>query len=120
MHYARSKRPHLAMVPDRLTNWGDGFTTKDGYRRVVNPAGGSILEHRLVMEQQLGRPLRPEESVHHKNGVRDDNRPENLELWSSSHPSGQRVEDKIEWALEFLSSYAASQFLPGVPSSTPE
>lgn len=37
--------------------------------------------------------------------LRDDNRIENLELWSVSHPAGQRVEDKIMWAKEFLCSY---------------
>jgi hypothetical protein len=57
------------------------------------------------MERILGRSLRPGENVHHRNGVRDDNRPENLELWSTSQPSGQRVDDKIAWALEFLESY---------------
>ena len=66
---------------------------------------GLLLEHVKVMSEMMGRPLRAGETVHHKNGVRDDNRPENLELWSRAHPPGQRVGDLVEWAREILDLY---------------
>ena len=65
-----------------------------------------VKEHRLVMEQHLLRPLLKHENVHHRNGVRDDNRLENLELWSRTQPCGQRIPDKVEWAIEILQTYA--------------
>lgn len=73
--------------------------------RITAKKGKRILEHRYIMSQHLGRELTGCENVHHKNGVRSDNRIENLELWSSSQPAGQRIEDKVKWAKQILELY---------------
>lgn len=81
-----------------------GSVAKSGYV-VKNIGGKSHKVHRLLMQEKLGRKLFKHETVHHKNGIRSDNRIENLELWSKSQPYGQRVEDKIAWAMVFLEQY---------------
>lgn len=92
-------------------NVDEGYIENNGYRVIYRPGHpnaqrrGKILKHVFIMSEYLGRPLAKHESVHHKNGIRDDNRIENLELWSKSQPAGQRVSDKIKWCKEFLKEY---------------
>lgn len=90
--------------PDRKYRNGDYLSIRIPSHPAAN-SWGLVLEHRVVMESIVGRHLLPGENVHHINGVRDDNRPENLELWVSSQPSGQRPADLVAWAHEILRRY---------------
>jgi hypothetical protein len=89
---------------------GSGHIDKNGYvyitvKDAIVDYGRAILEHKYIMEKKLGRQLYLNENIHHKNGIRNDNRIENLELWHKGQPAGQRVIDKIKWCIEFLTEY---------------
>jgi len=104
--HACSRKAFMVKNPDffkgeKSGHWRGGRINRRGYVFIHSPDHPAcqhnkrkyVAEHRLIMENHLGRYLKPSESVHHKNGVKADNRLENLELWGKSHPNGVRMED---------------------------
>jgi len=81
------------------------YVKTQNHPRTKSQSNDYVFEHILVMEEYLGRYLEPGENIHHKNGVRDDNRITNLELWVKSQPPGIRASDAVEWAKEILTKY---------------
>jgi hypothetical protein len=106
MHWTRWKRHGDPTYITPKTN----NPSRDGYIRIkVNNKG--MVQHRYVLEQHLGRELLKEENVHHINGNRSDNNIENLEIWNTRQPKGQRIEDKIQYALDILEQYAPDKLI---------
>jgi hypothetical protein len=89
--FVRGRKPYLD---------GSGYI-----REFVDGKRQGQLQHRLVMERIVGRPLRPGESVHHKNAIKTDNDSANLELWVHRQPTGCRVEDLLEFARGIIADY---------------
>jgi hypothetical protein len=88
-------------IKSKITEYGC-VNSVSGYRIIRLAKGGKrCLEHRLVMRQMIGRELESFEQVHHKDGDKINNHPSNLELWTRSHPSGQRASDLINWFLKY-------------------
>jgi len=121
LHYNRARVKGDAGPAGTLkAGAGEGclFTDEDGYQRFAVYVEGKRVTtsvHRRIMEQLLGRELKRHETVHHVNGQRADNQTDgplrnfrsgNLELWSSWQPAGQRVADKVEFAVSLLREYA--------------
>lgn len=102
--YGHAKKPMGAPISKKSPK-GTLSRESNGYQRVV-VNGERVLEHRHVMQIHLGRELAADENVHHKNGVRHDNRIENLELWTTHQPPGQRVTDRVASCVAFLMRYA--------------
>lgn len=112
-HYLRFKMYGDPLMTKRV-RIGVGATKKNKYGYVLeflpnHPSAREsdrwVMQHRRVMSDHLGRPMAKHENVHHINGIRDDNRIENLELWVVRQPAGQRVEDLVEWANWIIDTY---------------
>lgn len=92
-------------------DYGTGRYLKKGYVMVFqknHPRASNnnyVLEHVIIIEKYLGRLLLPHENIHHKNGIKNDNRIENLELWIKPQPSGIRAVDAVDWAKKILADY---------------
>lgn len=109
MHYRRVTLhgdPNQRAVYKKQTKDANGYIALWMPDHPMAIGQGYVYEHRLVMAEYLGRALLPRENVHHKNGDRSDNRIENLEIWNTSQPAGQRISDKVAHAIEILSLYA--------------
>ena len=117
-----AKEVRASQVGENHPRWKGGRRVRDGYVYLtgeVYPGSkphNQTAEHVVVMARHLGRALTVDESVHHKNGIRDDNRIENLELWCKPQPTGCRTADAVEWAKMILLRYEPESLSEGKAS----
>lgn len=102
LHYERQRRTGTTDDPEPKVY--EPILASTGYL-IIWHEGRYVSHHRYVWERERG-PLLPGQEIHHKNGVKTDNRLSNLELWDTSQPAGQRPEDKVDHAVEMLRRYA--------------
>jgi hypothetical protein len=113
-HYHRWRKYGNPLGKASRSQPGDIAIDHSGYRRAKTENDGWRQEHRLIMEGIIGRRLRRNETVHHKNGIRHDNHPNNLELWVKTQPAGQRASDLVEWAWSIILDYGGlTQLMKG-------
>ncbi len=113
MHRLRLKKyGEVGQASSTKGDRGTGHISETtGYRYFYKPShpnagrNGQIAEHTIIMSKILGRPLEKKESVHHKNGIKLDNSPENLELRVSVHPNGQDLLDVANFCIKFLKEH---------------
>lgn len=108
-----------SVAGDANPNWRGGVVHhSSGYLMVRVPERGYVFQHVLMMEQAVKRRLFDGENVHHKNGVKDDNRLSNLELWSRPQPSGARALDLLQWARTIVERYEPIEDLLATSGTT--
>jgi|TARA_B110000483_G_C18040298_1_gene482330 hypothetical protein len=105
---------YLDIVNGKLVTSANKSTNKGGYVTYSINNGeynGNIFHgpysgHKLIYEMYNGVTLTSNQNIHHKNGVRDDNHIDNLELWDTSQPAGQRVLEKLSYYFELVKSHS--------------
>jgi hypothetical protein len=103
----RKESARKRMTGDSHHNWGGGkpIINGKGYMEYRHGELRGVREHRHIYEKYYSIKLGPHQNIHHINGNRLDNRIENLELWDTSQPSGQRIEDKIKYYFKLVEDY---------------
>lgn len=110
-HASPETKKKLSMMrTGRTYNRPKRYVDQHGYVILWDPTHhlanktGYVKEHRLVMEQKIGRKLKKEEVVHHKNGIKDDNHPENLDIMTLSKHAAHHAEELRDWQSGYMAA----------------